>query len=204
MNAAKPIQSKEYESFRKELYVVDKAGQEAAQYVVQLALDPGQNPGKQNERVQKVQSFKDRTMVILNRSILAEAYWKSIVTRIKLRYDAEYNRAFVEISRADDKNDKALKTVDGRKAMACDTAGQKVVEALKKSGTYEDNLTQAMGHQADAFAFLQEVKTIYSNLQDTSMALAQQTKNTMVDRGIGAGAGSGGGGDREAVGVGIE
>lgn len=185
MNAAKPISPDEYKAFRTELYSVDQAGRELASYTVALAADPSTQPKKQNGRVQTVQGYKDRVLVLFNRGILAEAYWNALLKKLDAKFEAEYNRQL-----ASEEVAKGAKAAEGRKALATNLSGEKVANDLfKGKGSFEDRRSAIVTNHIDAKAFLTEVKNIYENLQDTGMALAQQAKNSMIDLKITSGGG---------------
>jgi hypothetical protein len=190
MNAARPISSEEFKSFRSELYQLRKdSSREDMSYQVKLDEDPSRVPLNISMNLSKVQGFLERTAVILNRAILATAYWKAIVDKVELKWDAEFNRSMVDPVTA-----KAASNAEGRKAFASVQASEAVVklyrwETKDEKGTvlparYEDQLSQVKSNYVDSMAFKDEIENIWKVLETAGTALAVQQKNSVYSRSL--------------------
>lgn len=190
MNAARPISAEEYKSFRSELYQLRKdSSREDMAYNVKLDEDPSRTPLNISMNLSKVQGFLERTAVILNRAILATAYWKSIVDKVELKWDAEFNRAMV-----DPVTTKAASNAEGRKAFASVKASEEVVKLYKWMGKdeggnpiparYEDQLSQIKTNYVDALSFKDEIENIWKVLETAGTSLAVQQKNSVYSRSL--------------------
>lgn len=187
MNAAKPIRPEEYKSFHDELYEFNKQfGRDTIRYEVPLDPDPTLQPKSINEKLARVQAFKDRVVAILNRAILSESYWKAALTRLDSRLEAEYNRAMVT------EEVRGAKSAELRQALATGAAKVKVAQALLGDSlgeqaqpdprpVFDDRRAAAATNHADALAFLKEVQNIYDNLHSTDQNLSRQLKSVMVN-----------------------
>lgn len=177
MHSAKPIQPAEYATFRTELYQFDKTlGREGLKYEVSLDADPTLSPKNLTEKLSRVQAYKDRVVAILNRGILAEAYWKAALSKLDTKFDSAFTQAMItaEVREA--------KSAEVRKALAEKLAGDKVVEDLfEKKGDYSGHRIAISTHHADAQSFLREVENIYDNLHSTDMNLGRQLKSVMIN-----------------------
>ena len=176
MNVARPIKPSEYETFRKELYCMTDGKETGINFTVPLDEDPGMDPKGIGSKLAKTQAFKDRVLLVLNRAILCESYWRTVHRRVESKYEAENQRAMLseEVGRA--------KNQDSRKAEATKIADAAVVEALfGGEGKFEDQCSAVVKNLSDAIAFMNEVKNIYENLDDTAKNLAVQLKSVMVN-----------------------
>lgn len=170
MNAARPITVQEYKTLLAELYTEGKSS-----YTVDLDSDPAANPRLINSKLERVQSYKNRVVTILNKAVANQAYWKAIVKKMETRKAAAENAAMVTEAVKNEKN------AESRKAAAAIAGAQKVVETMfKGEGTYEDHYCQALNCLADAESFLSEVENVYKNLDSTDMNLAVQQKNVLL------------------------
>ena len=170
MNAAKPINAEEYKAFYNELYTDGKSA-----YSVDLAADPTADPRKLNGQLERVQSYKNRVLPILNRAVANELYWKTVVKKLETRVDMAENQAMVT------ETVKAEKSAELRKASAKNAAGDKVVASVFEGrGAYVDHICLAEERHADSLSFLLEVKNIYENLNSTDMNLARQQRNILI------------------------
>lgn len=190
MNAARPISADEYKVFRSELYQLRKdSSREDMAYQVKLDEDPTRVPLNISMNLSKVQSFLERTAVILNRAILASAYWKSIVEKVELKWDAEFNRSMIS-----EEAKKAASNAEGRKAFASVNASEAVVAMYKwvvkdeqgnaMPARYEDQLCQIKSNHADAVAFKDEMEHIWKVLESANTSLAVQQKNSVYSRSL--------------------
>ena len=176
MNVARPIKPTEYEAFRKELYAMSNGQETSINFSVPLDEDPGQDPKSIGSKLAKVQAFNDRVLVMLNRSILCEAYWRTVHRRVESKYEAETQRAMLSEDVVKAKNQ------DCRKAEATKIADAAVVTALfGGEGKFEDQCSAVVKNLSDAIAFMNEVKNIYENLEHTARNLAVQLKSVMVN-----------------------
>jgi hypothetical protein len=177
MDAARPITSDEYKAFREELYKTRQdASREVVAYHVDLDSDPTMQPKNISAKLARVQSFKERMVVILNRAILAEAFWKTAVGKIEAKFKAELSRAL-----ASEEIRKAGGSADSREAMASVAAERSVVaEIFNGQGKLEDHMLSARSRLADASAFHSEVQNLFDNLDSAETSLAVQQKNTVL------------------------
>jgi hypothetical protein len=176
MNVARPVLKKEYEAFRSELYEIKDGAEGVCKFTVALDEDPTMRPKNMTEKLAHVQACKDRMIMILNRAILGEAYWKTVTKRVAARLESEIARAYLDPSM------KELKNQELRSGQATVIAEEKVLAGLfEGKGTYDEQTTLIHKNAQDAVAFLAEVKNIYDNLNDTSIALAVQLKSVMVN-----------------------
>ena len=171
----RPITTEEYEQFLAELYKQDESGRTIPTYKVELDDDPSLNPRTLSEKLKWVQAHKNRVVVIFNRAISNESYWRKIVKRLNTKFKSTYNKAMMN------PDVRKEKSSDLRESCAEITAGVELVNALfDGKGTYEDNMIAAEGKHIDAQSFLNEVKNIYENLDSTDMNLARQQKNVLI------------------------
>jgi hypothetical protein len=176
MNVAKPITPKEYEDFRAELYEIVEGKESSTRFAVALDSDPSLRPKGINEKLSVVQGNKDRLMVIYNRAILNESYWKTKLKQAESKYEAEFQRAMLSDEAKTGKNGEI------RNATATSMASASVVQSLfSGEGVYEDNMAKVSIRLADAIAFFKSVQNIYDNLNSTDMNLARQLKSIMVN-----------------------
>lgn len=176
MNVARPILKSEYEAFRTELYNVTGGSERSCNFTVALDEDPTLRPKNLTEKMAKTQACKDRVVVILNRAILNESYWKSLTKRIDARFESETAKAYLDPSM------KELKNQELRQGQATSIAEAAVLAGLfEGKGTYDSQTALIHKNAQDAVAFLSEVKNIYDNLGDTAVALAVQLKSVMVN-----------------------
>lgn len=176
MNVARPIVKKEYDAFRAELYEVINGAEASCRFSVGMDEDPTLQPKKLTEKISRVQGSKDRVVVILNRAILNEAYWKTVIKRIESRLESEIAKAYL------DPSVRELKNQELRGGQATSMAEGAVLSGLfDGKGTYDEQTTLIRKNAQDAIAFLSEVKNIYDNLGDTAVALAVQLKSVMVN-----------------------
>lgn len=176
MNVARPIRKEEYEVFRKELYIYKDGAESASRYAVSLDEDPTLRPKDLSKKLAEVQANKDRLVVMLNRAILNDAYWKTISKRIEARFESETNKAYL------DEQVKSLKNQELRQGQASVFAAKAVVDALfDGKGVYEDQTALVYRNWQDALAFLGETKNIYESVDKTSFLLALQLKSVMVN-----------------------
>ena len=176
MNVARPIKKEEYDAFRKELYIYKDGAESASRYAVSLDEDPTLRPRDLSKKLAEVQANKDRLVVILNRAILNDAYWKTVSKRIEARFESETNQAYLA------EEVKSLKNQELRQGQASVLAAKAVIVALfEGTGTYDDQMALVYRNWQDAMAFLGEVKNLYENVDKTSYALALQLKSTMVN-----------------------
>ena len=177
MNVARPIKKDEYDAFRKEMYVYKDGAESASRYAIQLDADPTMKPKDMSKKLAEVQANKDRLVVILNRAILNDAYWKTVSKRLEARFESETNQAYL------DEQVKALKNQELRQGQASIIAAEKTVKALNLfdgKGTYVEQTSFVHSQWQDSIAFLGEVKNIYENVDKTSFLLALQLKSIMV------------------------
>jgi len=175
MNVAKPLKPSEYEAYRKELYSFQGGAEGNMAQSVSLDTDPSVNPKGINEKLSLVQAMKDRVMMILNRAILAEAYWKTVSKRLDATFDSEYQRAMIL-------HGKSAGNAEMRKATATGEAQKGVVSKLfGDEGDYDQQHSMVQRNHADATAFLKEVQNIYDNLDSTDQNLSRQLKSVQVN-----------------------
>jgi hypothetical protein len=175
MNVAKPILPKEYEELRRELYSA-RDGRECGRFEVCLDKDPTLQPKNLNAKLQEVQSYKNRVVVILNKAVRSEAYWKTALAKVKAKFDACTYRA----SATDEV--KAGKSQDIRESLSKSVASAMIVaELFEGKGAYEDHMAGIVANHADANAFLVEVQNIYDNLHSTDQNLSRQLKSVIVN-----------------------
>lgn len=176
MNVARPIVKSEYEAFRSELYDASGGSEKSCNFTVALDEDPTLRPKRMTEKMAQTQAAKDRVVVILNRAILNEAYWKTLVKRVDARLESEVARAYLDPSM------KELKNQELRQGQATVIAEAAVLKGLfQGEGTFDSQSALIHRNAQDAIAFLSEVKNIYDNLSDTAVALAVQLKSVMVN-----------------------
>jgi hypothetical protein len=176
MNVARPILKKEYEVFRAELYEVTNGAESACKFAVALDADPTLRPKNLTEKIAQVQACKDRMVVILNRAILNESYWKTILKRVDARLESEIAKAYLEPSV------KELKNQELRSGQATAIAeGVVLAKLFDNKATYDEQMALIHKNAQDAIAFLSEVKNIYDNMGDAAVALAVQLKSVMVN-----------------------
>lgn len=172
----KPINPEEYESFYRELYSKSDGGIVFSQFRVALDKDPSLNPKALNEKLAQVQSLKDRLVVILNRAVKNEQYWKTVSNRLENRYESEKQRAYLLPDVKKEKN------AEGRTAMATDVAKKNIItQSFRGEGLYENKVAEMDIKHAESIAFLSEVKNIYENLDAANMGLAVQLKSIMAN-----------------------
>lgn len=176
MNVARPIVKTEYDVFRRELYNFDGDNETTCRFDVSLDEDPTLRPKNLTEKIAQTQAGKDRVVVILNRAILNEAYWKTIIKRIDSRMESEIAKAYLDPSM------KELKNQELRQGQATNIAEMAVVANLfGGKSTYDEQMASIHKNAQDAIAFLAEVKNLFDNLDSRSMALAVQLKSVMVN-----------------------
>jgi hypothetical protein len=176
MNVARPIVKKEYDAFRAEIYEIVNGVESVCRFTVPMDADPTLRPKNLTEKMAQTQACKDRMVVILNRAILNEAYWKTVIKRVDARFESEIARAYLDPSM------KELKNQELRSGQATSIAEEAVLKFLfDNKGTYDEQTALIHKNAQDAVAFLSEVKNIYDNLSDTAVALAVQLKSVMVN-----------------------
>jgi hypothetical protein len=176
MNVARPILKTEYEAFRAEMYTIKDGAEVSCRFTVGLDADPTMRPKNMTEKMAETQSRKDRMLVILNRAVLNEAYWKTVIKRVDARLESEIARAYLDPSMKELKNQELRSgnaTVIAEKAVLANLFGDK--------GTYDEQMTTIYRNAQDGIAFLAECKNIFDNLSDTSIALSVQLKSVMVN-----------------------
>lgn len=186
MNAAKPISPEEYKTYRSELYKIRQdASREDLAYQVKLDEDPTRIPLNISANLAKVQSYMERVVVVLNRAILAEAYWKTAAYKLESKFDSEYVRVLISAE-----GQAAAKNAEGREAFATVKAQETVINILfsdreaAKRPKYEDQMFHFKSNLADASAFREEVQNIYDILELASTSLAVQQKNSVYSRSV--------------------
>ncbi len=173
----KPISDEEYISFINELYENSRDGSRQVRFTVQLPEDPSVNPLELNSKLSKVQSLKDRLVVIMNRGLVNKSYWDATVSRVQGLLETEIASQLIS-----NPDVKAAKNSDARNSMAEIYAKQKLHPILfVKYSSFDDGFSALTTKQAEANAFYNEVKNIYSNLDDKSMALAVQLKTIILN-----------------------
>jgi len=176
MNVARPIAKTEYSAFRAEMYDVVNGAETACRFTVPLDADPTMRPKNLTEKISKVQSCKDRVIVILNRAILNEAYWKTVIKRVDARFESEIAKAYLDPGMKEHKNQEL------RSGHATTIAEAAVLASLfEGKSTYDEQTALIHKNAQDAVSFLAEVKNIYDNLGDAAVALAVQLKSVMVN-----------------------
>jgi hypothetical protein len=176
MNVARPILKKEYDAFQSQLYNIKDGVEETCKFVVAMDADPTLRPKNMTEKMSHVQAFKDRMVVILNRAVKNEAYWKTVLKRVDARLESEIAKAYLDPSM------KELKNQELRQGQATTIAEASVLASLfDGKGTYDEQMALIHKNAQDAVAFLSETKNIYDNLSDTSIALSVQLKSVMVN-----------------------
>lgn len=175
MNVARPIRKEEYEAFRSELYEIVGGKESACRFTVAMDEDPTLKPKNLTEKIARTQACKDRVVVIFNRAILNEAYWRTLIKRVDARLESETAKAYL------DPAVRELKNQELRQGQATTIAEAAVLQGLfEGKGTYDSQTALIHKNAQDAIAFLSEVKNLYDNLSDTAVALAVQLKSVMV------------------------
>lgn len=176
MNVARPIMKQEYDAFRDQLYNIKDGVESTGKFVVAMDADPTLRPKNMTEKMAQVQAFKDRMVVILNRAVKNEAYWKTVLKRVDARLKSEIAKAYLDSSM------KELKNQELRQGQATTIAETAVLNGLfGGKGTYDEQTALINKNAQDAVAFLAECKNIYDNLSDTAIALSVQLKSVMVN-----------------------
>jgi hypothetical protein len=183
MNVARPIKTEEYKKFREELYEFQNGAESKPRFAVSLDSDPTMKPKAISEKLAEIQAYKDRALVIYNRAILCEAYWRTVMRRIEAKHKGETKRAALleEVRKG--------KSADIRVAEAERIANEAVVKELFKDKKdengdvieYDAHFSKVASHLADAGAFMVEMKHIYENLDETSKNIMVQLKSVMVN-----------------------
>jgi hypothetical protein len=175
VNVLQPIALEEYERFYQELYM-ERDGVIMSQFRVPLDSDPSMNPKGINTKLALVQALKDRLVVILNRAIRNESYWRALSKKVEGRHEAEVQRAMLT------EKVKTSGNADSRKAMSANDAADTVLKDLfKGEGKLEEHVASINKKHSEAIAFLSEVKNLYENIDSSSMNLAVQLKSVMVN-----------------------
>jgi hypothetical protein len=174
MQSARPITKEEYQQLLAELYV--KAdGKVQSRYKVDLDEDPSMSPRKLSGKFKEVQSQKDRVLVILNKALANEAFWKATLKKI----DTKFNAA--EVSAMIDPDVMKMKSKELREASAEISAGKKIVEKMfKGEGEYAEHYSKLQELHSDSLNFMLEVRNIYDNLDSTDKNLARQLKTVLL------------------------
>lgn len=176
MNVSRPITKPEYDAFRSELYNIKDGVEQTCRYTVDMDADPTMRPKNLTEKIKQVQGCKDRMVVVLNRAILNESYWKTVIKRVDARFESEVAKAYLDPSM------KELKNQELRQGQSTRIAEAAVLEGLfGGKGTYDEQMSLIHKNAQDAIAFLSEAKNIYDNLSDTAIALSVQLKSVMVN-----------------------
>ena len=175
MNVARPILKTEYEAFRAEMYTIKDGAEQSCNFTVGLDADPTLRPKEMTDKMSRTQAKKDRMLVILNRAVLNESYWKTVIKRVDARLESEIARAYLDPSM------KELKNQELRSGNATVIAEGAVLKGLfADKGSYDEQTTLIHRNAQDAIAFLSECKNIFDNLSDTAIALSVQLKSVMV------------------------
>ena len=176
MNVARPVKKEEYDAFRKEVYSFKDGVETSCNFTVSMDADPTLQPKNLTANLAEVQAKKDRLVVVLNRAILNESYWRTVAKRIESKYESETSKAFLE------QNVRELKNQELRQGQASIMAADAVVRALfDGKGNYDEHMALIYRNLQDAIAFSSEVKNIYENLDHASRNLAVQLKSVMVN-----------------------
>lgn len=172
-----PISDLEYSSLLGELYESLPEGQKKLRFTVDLPEDPSVNPLELSLKLSRVQSLKDRLIVIMNRGLTNKSYWDTAVLRIQSALETEVASQMINNSEV-----KGAKNAESRKSAAELFAKKELhPKIFSKYPTFDDGMAFVLTKQSEANAFYNEVKNIYSNLDDKSMALAVQLKTIILN-----------------------
>ena len=175
MNVARPILKAEYDAFRSEMYTIKDGAEYSCNFTVGLDADPTMKPKDLSEKIARTQAKKDRMLVIINRAVLNESYWKTVIKRVDAKLESEIARAYLDPSM------KELKNQELRQGNATVIAEAAVLNGLfGGKGSYDEQTTLIHRNAQDAVSFLSECKNIFDNLSDTAIALSVQLKSSMV------------------------
>lgn len=170
-----PISDTEYQTYLSELYEKQADGTLKLKFTVELDEDPSVKPLSISEKLAKVQALKDRLVVILNRALNNKTYWDSIVEKID---------NFLESKKAEilstDPEVQSAKNSELRNSLAEIKAKELISNAIFNGAGFDKKMGEIRLKSNEANAFYNEVKNIYTNLDDKSMALAIQTKIVIV------------------------
>ena len=168
MNVARPITAEEYAAFNKELSEIG--------YSVPLDDDPTIDPKGLNAKFKLVQGYKDRVLILLNRAIKAEAYWKAMMKKVEMFRVAEYSKAMVT---EEVKKGGSEKTRDAMATNLSDTSMN--TRLFQGKGTFQEHVAQLQYQHTDAVTFQNELQNIFDNLESTASNLSRQLKSVIVN-----------------------
>lgn len=170
-----PISDEEYQMYLNELYEKQPDGSMKLRFTVDLLEDPSVRPVGISEKLAKVQALKDRLIVILNRALNNKTYWDNVVEKID---------TFLESKKAEilsiDPEVQSAKNSELRNSLAEMKAKAVISSSIFNNVDFDKKMGEIRLRASEANAFYNEVKNIYTNLDDKSMALAIQTKIIII------------------------